>query len=122
MPITPPAALHHTAFIVRDLEKAARALSASLGIGPWNIYTIVPAESRVHGVAKPFSFRVALAAVGGGNYELVSPLTGPSVYDEHLARHGEGFHHTCLVYPTLEALKAAKAELVRQGREIIQEA
>ena len=122
MSIVPPAALHHTAFIVRDLEKAARALSASLGIGPWNVYTITPTECRVHGVASPFSFRVALTAVGGGNYELVSPLTGTSVYNEHLDQHGEGFHHTCLFYPTIEAVRAAKAELVRQGREVIQEA
>ena len=44
-----------------------------------------------------------------------------SVYEEHLAKHGEGFHHTCLVYPTLEAVREAKTELRRQGRELIQE-
>jgi hypothetical protein len=44
------------------------------------------------------------------------------VYDEHLAEHGEGFHHTCLVYPSLEAVREAKAELLRQGRELVQEA
>jgi hypothetical protein len=37
MTMSSPAALHHTCFIVRDLEGTARALSASLGIGPWNI-------------------------------------------------------------------------------------
>jgi hypothetical protein len=74
------------------------------------------------GEERPFSFRVALATVGGGTFELVAPDSGPSVYDEHLAAHGEGFHHTCLVYASLEELRAAKAELLRQGREVIQEA
>lgn len=44
-----PAALHHTCFVVRDVAKTAKRLSDSLGIGPWNIWTIQPAESKVHG-------------------------------------------------------------------------
>lgn len=115
------AALHHTCFLVRDIEKAARALSEALGVGPWNVWTVAPAVCRVHGKESPFSFRVALTTVGGGTYELISPHTGRTVYDEHLERHGEGFHHTCLVYPTIEAVRAAKAGLARQGRELIQE-
>jgi hypothetical protein len=75
----------------------------------------------VHGQESPYSFRVALATVGGGTFELITPHSGRSVYEEHLERHGEGFHHTCLVYPSLEAVRQAKAELRRQGRELIQE-
>jgi methylmalonyl-CoA/ethylmalonyl-CoA epimerase len=122
MTMPSPAGLHHTCFLVRDLEGTAQALSDSLGIGPWNVWTIQPAECRVHGEESPFSFRVALAQVGGGTFELITPHTGKSVYDAHLANHGEGFHHTCLVYPTLAAVREAKAELLRQGREMIQEA
>lgn len=117
-----PVALHHTCFLVRDLEKTAQQLSDSLGIGPWNIWTITPAESSLRGQAIPFSFRVALASVGGGTFELITPHSGRSVYDEHLEKHGEGFHHTCLVYSSLEAVREAKAELLRQGRELVQEA
>ncbi len=117
-----PVALHHTCFLVRDLEGTAQKLSDALGIGPWNIWTITPSECRVHGQVSPFSFRAALATVGGGTFELVSPHSGRSVYDEHLKEFGEGFHHTCLVYPSLEAVREAKADLRRQGRELIQEA
>jgi catechol 2,3-dioxygenase-like lactoylglutathione lyase family enzyme len=122
MSIPTPAALHHTCFLVRDLEGTAQALADSLGIGPWNIWTIEPAHCRVHGREQPFSFRVALATVGGGTFELITPHTGESVFDEHLAKHGEGYHHICMVYPSLEAVREAKAELLRQGREMIQEA
>jgi catechol 2,3-dioxygenase-like lactoylglutathione lyase family enzyme len=117
-----PAALHHTCFLVRDLEGTAQRMADALGIGPWHIWTIVPAACTVHGQPRPFSFRVAIATVGGGAYELVTPHSGRSVYDEHLEQHGEGFHHTCLVYPSLEAVREAKAELLRQGREMIQDA
>ncbi len=116
-----PVALHHTCFIVRDLEGTAQRLADALGIGPWNIWTIEPAVSKVRGQESPFSFRVALATVGGGTYELITPHRGRSVYDEHLEQHGEGFHHTCLVYPTLESVRQAQTELRRQGREVVQE-
>jgi methylmalonyl-CoA/ethylmalonyl-CoA epimerase len=121
MPMPPATALHHTCFLVRDLESTAQALSDSLGVCPWNLWTIEPAECRVHGEESPFTFRVALAQVGGGVFELIAPHTGNSVYAAHLEEHGEGFHHTCLAYPSLEALREAKAELLRQGREPIQE-
>lgn len=75
----------------------------------------------MHGQKSPFSFRVALATVGGGTYELITPHTGRSVFDEQLEEHGPGFHHTCLVYPSLEAVREAKAELQRQKRELVQE-
>lgn len=117
-----PVALHHTCFLVRDLEGTAQQLSDALAIGPWNIWTITPAECRVHGRASPISFRVALATVGGGTFELVTPQSGRSVFEEQLERHGEGFHHTCLVYSSLEAVREAKAELLRQGRELVLEA
>lgn len=122
MSMPAPAALHHTSFVVRDIENSARALAKSLGIGPWNVWTIVPAQGTVHGKPTAFSFKAAMATVGGGTYELVSPHTGRTVYDEHLQKHGDGFHHTCLVYPSMEAVRAAKAELLREGREMTQDA
>jgi len=116
-----PDALHHTCFLVRDLERAAQRLADALGIGPWNIWTIAPAECRVHGEESSFSFRVALLTIGGGIFELITPHSGRSVYEEHLRQHGEGFHHICFTYPSLAAVRDAKAELRRQGRVPIQE-
>jgi hypothetical protein len=116
-----PAAIHHTGFLVRDLEGTAQKLSDALGIGPWNIWTIVPAECKVRGVTSAFSFRAALTTVGGGTLELITPHTGRTIYDEYLEQHGDGFHHSCIVYPSLQAVREAKAELQRQGRELVQE-
>jgi hypothetical protein len=53
---------------------------------------------------------------------LVAPKEGGSIFVDHLEANGEGFHHTCLAYATREAMQEAKAELLRQGREMVQSA
>jgi hypothetical protein len=111
--------LHHTCFVVRDLETTARTLAASLGV-TWSVWTIEPVRGTVRGVEMPYSFRVAIAPVGDSNLELLQPLTGASVYVEHLASRGEGFHHTCIAYPSQEAMRGAREELERHGWEAIQ--
>jgi hypothetical protein len=119
--ITESATLHHTAYVVNDVEKTAGALAES-GIGPWNVWTIEPVATTVRGREVPFSFRVAFASVGASNFELLAPHTGESIYLGHLETNGEGFHHTCIAYPSREAMQESKAELVEQGREIVQTA
>lgn len=112
--------LHHTCLLVRDLEKTARSLSGSLSIGPWSVWTIAPDECTVRGKNTRFSCRVALAQLGGASFELLEPVSGDSVYVEHLSTKGEGLHHTCLAYATRDEMRAACAELLGQGRELIQ--
>ena len=121
MTVTESGTLHHTCFVVRDVEKAAAAMQES-GIGPWGVWTIEPAATTVRGREVPYSFRIALASVGDSNIELAAPLEGESVYVDHLEAKGEGFHHTCVAYSSREAMREAKAELVAQGREILQSA
>lgn len=113
--------LHHTCIVVHDVERAAAALADS-GIGPWGVWTIEPAATEVRGEQVPFSFRIALASVGDSNVELLAPHEGASIYVDHLEANGEGFHHSCIAYSTRDAMREAKAELVRQGREIVQSA
>jgi catechol 2,3-dioxygenase-like lactoylglutathione lyase family enzyme len=119
--VTESGTLHHVGIAVHDVEKSAVALEAT-GIGPWNIWTVEPETTEVHGRDVPFSFRVAFAAVGDANFELIAPHEGESIYVDFLKTHGEGLHHTCVAYASREALREAKAELARQGRELVQSA
>ena len=119
MKITESGTLHHTCFVVHDVEKTALELAESR-IGPWGVWTIEPAATTVRGREVPFSFRIAFAQVGDSNYELLAPHEGESIYVGHLAANGEGFHHTCIRYPSREAFRDAKAELERQERTMVQ--
>ena len=121
MKITESGTLHHTCFVVHDVESTAAALTES-GIGPWGVWTIEPTAATVRGREVPFSFRIAFASVGASNFELLAPQEGESIYVGHLEANGEGFHHTCIAYSSREAMREATAELVRQGREIVQSA
>ena len=112
--------LHHIGFVVEDLEKAAKKWADILGIKPWNVWTIEPAEATVYGKPVSMSFRIALAEVGGSSYELISPHSGESVYAEFLKKKGEGFHHTCIAYPSHEEMLNAKKAMADQGRKLIQ--
>ncbi|NNF04539.1 MAG: VOC family protein [Rhodothermales bacterium] len=120
MSVTDSGTLHHTCFVVNDLEKAAQRLADTLGIKPWGVWTIQPVSGTLRGRDASFSFRVAIAQVGGSSYELIEPVSGDSVYVEHLRSNGEGFHHTCIAYETREAMQSARDELTRQGREMVQ--
>jgi hypothetical protein len=119
--VTASGTIHHVGIVVHDVVRSAEALEAS-GIGPWAIWTIAPGATTVRGQDVPFSFRVGFAAVGASNFELIAPVEGESIYVDFLKTHGEGMHHTCVAYETREALHAAKAELTRQGREMVQSA
>ena len=112
--------LHHTCFVVYNVDRAAQSLADRLSMGPWQVWTLEPHSSTVRGKDTRYSFRIAIAQVGGSNYELIAPEKGDSVFREHLKEKGEGFHHTCIAYPTWEALHAARDILEEQGRRMIQ--
>ena len=91
---TPP--IKQCAVVVRDLDVAVRHWTEQLGIGPWTGYRLAAPklqEMRYHGEEVEFSLRHALAWQGELQFELVQPLSGPSIFVDHLETHGEGLHH-----------------------------
>jgi methylmalonyl-CoA/ethylmalonyl-CoA epimerase len=86
----------HVGVVVRDLQKAMERYWNIFGIGPWDIYTFGPpvvTNTTLRGRPVTFSIKLALTQVGNVQWELIQPLTGPSVYQEFLEQHGEGLHH-----------------------------
>src|SRR5690348_8115624 len=84
------------AIVVRDLDAAVREYAKRLRIGPWTAYTLAPPRLRdtiYHGENVEFSLRHALAFSGDVQFELVQPLSGPSIFADHLTQHGEGLQH-----------------------------
>ena len=52
--------------------------------------------------------------------ELMQPLSGRSIYDEHLETRGEGLHHLKLFYPdcsaALERFRAQGISVIQSGK------
>jgi len=116
----------HLGIAVRDLDDAMNKLAKTLGLKPWNIWTCGPGKSlnlrdiTVHGKLTTQEQRIAQTQIGKIGIELLMPLRGRSVYEEHLERKGEGIHHISFTVPTLEELEQIIKELTGRGAEIIQ--
>jgi methylmalonyl-CoA/ethylmalonyl-CoA epimerase len=96
--IAPPTPMKITqiAVVVRDIEAALRTYTQTLGWGPWSVFDYQPPllhDTRVKG--EPVEFRMigAEASVDGLGFELIQPVSGPSIYQEFLDTHGEGVQH-----------------------------
>ena len=85
--------------VVRDLKKSMERYWDLFGIGPWEVFTFQPpnlTQPTIRGNAEPYTMKLALAQTGNVAFELIQPLTGPSIYQEFLDRRGEGFHHVAV--------------------------
>lgn len=90
-------------FVVSDLREAILSYKRMLSLNSWTIYTLEPPllrERKYRGSSGTFSMRVALTTDANGlMYELIEPLTGPSIYHDFLNAHGEGLHHLAYECP-----------------------
>lgn len=106
--------------VVRDIDAMMRTYHEKFGVGPWVCYTYGPPlvkEMTYRGKRQDYRMRIALGYVGETMIELIQPLEGPTIYEEHLAQHGEGIHHL-LQY--LDDLDGAIRDLEARGYRMIQ--
>ena len=91
-----------------------------LGIGPWVVYTYGPPFVPVQtfrGRSQPYRMRLALAQLRSVMVELIQPLSGESIYLEHLERKGPGLHHVGVFVPSFDA---ALEEAAKRGYTVLQ--
>ena len=65
------------------------------GIGPWRVYTLGPETAQnltYRGKSGNYSAKLVLAFTGSMLWQIVQPLTGPSIYADFLEKHGEGVY------------------------------
>jgi methylmalonyl-CoA/ethylmalonyl-CoA epimerase len=77
--------------VVKDLQKAMKHYWDIFSIEPWQIYTFQPpllTKITVRGKPVPYIMKLALTQIGNIQWELIQPLTGPSVYKEFLEQKG----------------------------------
>ena len=109
-----------TAFVVRDIDASMAAFWRHFRMGPWNGWTITPdrvRDAHYRGQPADFGFRHALAWRGDVQFELVQPLSGPSIFAEHLETRGEGLHHIGMYVPDIAR---ARVEMEARGFVAVQ--
>ncbi len=109
------------AYVVADIEAAIQSWIDNLGVGPWFLLDRFTGDDPVYrGQPAQGSAKLAMSFAGHMNVELIQPNDDlPSVYNEHIAVKGHGFHHFGMAtddYP------ADKAKYLAMGYELAFEA
>ena len=111
-----PAKLSQYALVVRSLEKVS-AYWQRLGFPAMEI-THGPLSDLVYrGQPGRFDQKLGWHRHGAITWEWIEPVAGPTVYEDFLKEHGEGFHHFGLDVPDIDAASAAWEAL---GVKIVQ--
>jgi hypothetical protein len=120
--ILPGASIVQMAWVVRDLEEAARRFSTTLGVGPFLVYRHIElTEPLYRGLPARTDFSLALAQAGDVQIELVQQHDDtPSIYRDLVAPDREGFHHVAVIVPELarevERYRALGFAVASEGR------
>jgi catechol 2,3-dioxygenase-like lactoylglutathione lyase family enzyme len=80
------------ALVVRDVKKVG-AYYQSLGFGRMPVDHNISIDRVYRGKPAKFEMYLGWWHWGDVTFEWIQSLVGPSVYDEALKAHGEGFHH-----------------------------
>ncbi len=117
-PITLPQQLH-IGVVVKDMDRTIQHLSTTFGIGPWDINERRYPEEHVVVGKGPFSHRVAFAALGPIELELIEVLEGSTIHADFLKTRGEGLHHIGFRVQNMQKMVTT---LQQQGVDVMQSA
>lgn len=94
--ILSPQAICQVAIVVEDIEAAAQAWAAVLGVPvpSWHVAGGQPeANTRYRGEPSSATAKLAFFDMGQVRLELIEPDETPSTWREFLNTHGPGIHH-----------------------------
>jgi methylmalonyl-CoA/ethylmalonyl-CoA epimerase len=121
-----PMTITQIAVVVADIEPALRSYTENLGWGPWSVFDYRPPllhDTVVRGEEVEYRMIGAETSVDGLGFELIQPVSGPSIYQEFLDAHGEGVQHiACMKHSTEDSAlmqehwRANGAEVLMSGR------
>jgi len=106
--------------IVKDIEKTIRYYESALGIGPWVRLDIEYRDRTLRGKPADFKYKMAFASLGPVELELIQPVEGATVYDDLVAKKGEGLHHLGFDVGSMKNIEERLAFFKQQGIEVIQ--
>ena len=121
MPLRRPDIIQY-AWVVPNLEAAARHWHATMGVGPFLINrNLAISDARHRGVSRTPRFSTAVAQSGAVQIELVEQLDdAPSAYRDTIAAGTTGLHHVAIVAAdfdiTLESITVKGHAIAADGR------
>jgi hypothetical protein len=91
----------HICVVVRDVETTAEAFAKKFGIGPWRIRVVRSTSMKkgIQGQPSEFIIKFGWARLGPITLELAENVSGATILQEFLEKHGEGIHHIGLPTP-----------------------
>ena len=118
-PLSGPLGAHvdQVAALVPDLEAAMDAYIGSLGVR-FQVFEVDETTSSFSGSSAQFRIRIAVALAGLSSIELIQPVSGITLYSEHLQSRGPGIHHLGFYVDDLEEAKRGLAG--RGYRELLE--
>ena len=96
------------AWVVKDLDAAMKYWIEVQGVGPFFVMRHCPATNILYrGRPVNVDFDTGLAQANGVQIELIQQNNdAPSAYRDVYGPGEEGFHHTCVIVPDIEATLA----------------
>ncbi|MDX2970135.1 VOC family protein [Kribbella solani] len=117
--------ISQVSLVVRDIDSTMAAYTEAFGWGPWQVYDHVPPnhhDSQVRGERVDFTLRGAECMVGDLNFELLQPLSGPSVWQEFLDTKGEGIASIAVMFDAPAESEACKSAFAAHGIGVVSSA
>lgn len=112
-----------------DVDKTVRQLCNLLEMGPWeigNLNNISVSEPGILVDGKleepEFYFKLGISFYAGLEFEVIQPVSGPTVYQKYIDRRGIGFHHIKEIIPaekwqdTMDEYAKKKMPLAIKGK------
>jgi hypothetical protein len=103
--------------VVKDVEETAKKLEKLIGIGPFRILEPEYKDLTYKGKTGRFKVKIGLAMAGPVQIELAQPLSGETIYDEHVQRKGYGLHHLGI---RAENMQKSLKKMHSKGFKVIQ--
>ncbi|WP_448506493.1 hypothetical protein [Immundisolibacter sp.] len=116
--ILPVQKLYQVSVMIRDLDAAKARFRELLGVEAWVDIGIDSAQMpgcEYYGKPAQHTARLAIGRREGACFELVEPLTGPTVYRDALDHRGECAHHIMVSLAPPQDFQRAAAQLAPRG-------
>lgn len=121
-PAREPMRISQIAVVVKDIDRAMRDYTDAMGWGPWSVFEYGPPllhDTMVRGQSVDYRMIGAETDVDGMGFELIQPVSGPSIYQEHLDRFGEGVQHIACMRHSQEESDDLKSQWAARGASVL---